>query len=200
MVDLLAVWGVTSAAGLIFKPILEDLYQELKGLAKDATEDWVKDFFKERLSDGTSSVYAQILSRIHREPLDIAAGKAIKGFLEIFQDCLDDADLDDNAIAEYTNSIKLLLKEKSVRSVLGSPFQEECSYLYTKTLKENWERLDLRVLPDDFNWNRLSKKYFKKVKAIYLDSDELRAIFTIQLQQKATDSLGQIAGVSPDFN
>ena len=158
MVELLTVWGVTSAAGLIFKPVLQDLYQELKELAKDATKDWVKDFFKERLSDGSSSVYDQILSRIHREPLDIAAGKAIKGFLEIFQDCLDDADLDNDAIAEYTDPIKLLLKEKSVRSVLGSPFQEECSYLDTKTIKETWERLDLRALPDDFNWDRTYAK------------------------------------------
>ncbi|MGK7948558.1 MAG: hypothetical protein AB4368_07080 [Xenococcaceae cyanobacterium] len=136
MIDLLTAWGVTSAAGLIFKPILQDLYQELKELTKDATEDWVKDFFKERLSASSSAGYSKFLSRIHREPLDIAAGKAIKGFLEIVQDCLDDADLDNNAIAEYTQSIKKLLKEKSVRQVLGSPFQEDCSYLDTKKLSK----------------------------------------------------------------
>ncbi|WP_375502703.1 hypothetical protein [uncultured Nostoc sp.] len=33
MLDWLAIWGVTQAAGLIFKPILEDL-------AKDAAKDW----------------------------------------------------------------------------------------------------------------------------------------------------------------
>ncbi|MDJ0688613.1 MAG: hypothetical protein QNJ41_08890 [Xenococcaceae cyanobacterium MO_188.B32] len=113
MIDLLTAWGVTSAAGLIFKPILQDLYEELKELTKDATKDWVKDFFKERLSEGSSAGYERLLSRIHREPLDIAAGKAIKGFLEIVQDCLDDADLDNNAIAEYTDPIKQLLKNQS---------------------------------------------------------------------------------------
>ncbi len=200
MIDLLTAWGVTSAAGLIFKPILQDLYKELKDLAKDATQDWVKDFFKERLSDGSLAGYERLLSRIHREPLDIAAGKAIKGFLEIFQDCLDDADLDNDAIAEYTDPIKLLLKEKSVRSVLGSPFQEECSYLDTKTIKETWERLDLRALPDNFNWNRLSKKYLKKVKAIYLESDELKEILTIELRVEATDSLKELRGIKTDFD
>ena len=208
MIDLLAAWGVTSAAGLIFKPILQDLYQELKELTKDATEDWVKDFFKERLSQGSSAGYGRLLNSIRREPLDIAAGKAIKGFLEIVQDCLDDAELDNNAItqcqltliAEYTQSIKKLLKEKSVRKVLGSPFQEDCSYLDTKTLKETWEQLDLLTLPDDFDWNRLAKKYLKKVKAIYQESDELKEILKIQLQQQATDSLEQIAGIKTDFD
>ncbi|MDJ0635563.1 MAG: NACHT domain-containing protein [Xenococcaceae cyanobacterium MO_188.B29] len=200
MIDLLTAWGVTSAAGLIFKPILQDLYQELKELTTDATEDWVKDFFKERLSAGSSVGYSRFLSRIHREPLDIAAGKAIKGFLEIVQDCLDDADLDNKAIARYTQSIKQLLKERSVRQVLGSPFQEDCSYLDTKTLKETWEKLNLLALPDDFDWNRLSKKYLKKVKAIYQESDELREILKIQLQLEATDSLEQLAGIKTNFD
>ncbi len=200
MVDLLTAWGVTSAAGLIFKPILEDLYKELKELAKDATEDWVKDFFKERLSDGSSIAYQRLLSPFRREPLDIAAGKAIKGFLEIVQDCLDDANLDNNAIAEYSQSIKQLLKEKSVRKVLGSPFQEDCSYLDTKTLKETWEQLNLLTLPDDFNWDRLAKKYLTKVKAIYQESESLKEIFTIELQQQATDSLKELAGITSDFN
>ena len=34
MVDLLTAWGVTSAAGFIFKPILQDLYEEIKKLTK----------------------------------------------------------------------------------------------------------------------------------------------------------------------
>lgn len=200
MIDLLAVWGVTSAAGLIFKPVIEDLYQDLKTLTKDATEDWVKDFFKERLSVGSKSGYGKLLSRLHREPLDIAAGKAIKGFLEIFQDCLDDAELDNNAIASYTQSIKLLLKEKSIRQVLGSPFQDDDSYLDIKTLKETWERLSLLPLPDDFDWNRLSKKYLRKVNAIYQESDELKEVLKMQLQQQTTDSLEEIAGIKTNFN
>ena len=200
MVDLLTAWGVTSAAGLIFKPVLQDLYQELKTLTKDATEDWVKDFFKERLAAGTAAGYSRFLSRIHREPLDIAAGKAIKGFLEIVQDCLDDLDLDNNAIAEYTESIKLLLQDKSVRSALGSPFQEDDSYLDTKILKETWEQLNLLPLPDKFNWDKLSRKYRRKVKAIYQESDELQEILQTQLQQQATDSLQQLAGIKTDFD
>lgn len=96
MVDLLTAWGVTSAAGLIFKPILQYFYEEIKKLTKDATEDWVKDFFKGRLSADS----AKFPNKFNREPLEIAAEKAIKGFLEIVQDCLDDVGLDDQAIAK----------------------------------------------------------------------------------------------------
>jgi hypothetical protein len=127
MVDLLTTWGVTSAAGLIFKPVLEDLYQELKGLAKDATEDWLKDIFKKRLSAGSST----FLSRIHREPLDIAAGKAIKGFLEIVQDCLDDTGLEEEAIANYTYQETILEKYGNLK--LES--LDSSGYIYDKELK-----------------------------------------------------------------
>ena len=39
MVDGLVVWGVVQAAGILVKPIVEDL-------AKDATRDYTKEFFK----------------------------------------------------------------------------------------------------------------------------------------------------------
>jgi predicted NACHT family NTPase len=195
MVDFLTAWGVTSAAGLIFKPVLEDLYQELKGLAKDSTEDWVKDIFKKRLSAGSST----FLSRIHREPLDIAAGKAIKEFLDIVQDRLEDTGLDEEAIANYTDSIKQLLQDKSVLQALGEPFQEDRSYLDTKTLQETWQRLNLLPLPDEFNWDKLAQKYLRKVTAIYRESDELREILKIQLQQETANSLEQIAGIKTNF-
>jgi predicted NACHT family NTPase len=195
MVDLLTAWGVTSAAGLIFKPVLEDLYQELKGLAKDSTEDWVKDIFKKRLSAGSS----KFSSRIHRKPLDIAAGKAIKSFLEIFQDCLEDADLEDQAIANYTDSIKQLLQDKSARQALGEPFQEEDFYLDNKTLQATWTRLNLLALPNEFDWDKLAKKYLRKVTAIYRESDELKETLKIQLQQETADSVKQIAGIPTNF-
>jgi hypothetical protein len=41
-VDWLAIWGVTSAVGFVFKPILEDL-------AKESAKDYAKDFFKDCL-------------------------------------------------------------------------------------------------------------------------------------------------------
>jgi hypothetical protein len=42
MLDWLMIWGVTQAAGLVVKPILEDL-------TKETAKDFTKDFFKEPL-------------------------------------------------------------------------------------------------------------------------------------------------------
>jgi hypothetical protein len=66
MVDLLTIWGVTQAVGFVFKPILEDL-------AKDATKNWAKDIFKDCLKN--------VVRLPKKEPLEIAAGKALKEFL-----------------------------------------------------------------------------------------------------------------------
>ena len=41
-IDTVAAWILVQAAGLVFKPILEDL-------AKEATKDWAKDFCKDSL-------------------------------------------------------------------------------------------------------------------------------------------------------
>ncbi len=67
MVDLLTIWGVTQAVGFVFKPILEDL-------AKDATKDWAKDIFKDCLKN--------VVRLPKKKPLEIAAGKALKEFLQ----------------------------------------------------------------------------------------------------------------------
>jgi hypothetical protein len=91
MVDWLFVWGVTQAVGLAFKPILEDL-------AKDAAKDWAKDFFKSSLNS--------VARLLRKEPLEIAAGKAIKEFLELVQQELEDAELEPADVKEYTKSLK----------------------------------------------------------------------------------------------
>ncbi len=43
MIDWLMIWGVTQAAGFVFKLILEDL-------AKESAKDYAKNFFKDCLT------------------------------------------------------------------------------------------------------------------------------------------------------
>lgn len=85
MVDLLVVWGVMQAVGFVFRPILVDL-------AKDAAKDFAKDFFKDSLKS--------VLRLPSQEPLQVAAGKAIKEFLQLVQQELEDADLDAKEIQQ----------------------------------------------------------------------------------------------------
>jgi hypothetical protein len=137
MIDWLVVWGVTQAVGFVFKPILEDL-------AKDAAKDWAKDLFKDSLKN--------VIKLPSKEPLDIAAGKALKEFLQLVQDELEEAEVSEEQLKIYIKPLKQFIKDKSVKEILGNAFKDDCQTLDTKTLAKIWHQLDLSSLPDEFNW------------------------------------------------
>ncbi|MEB3308763.1 MAG: NACHT domain-containing protein [Snowella sp.] len=60
--------------------------------------------------------------------------------------------------------------------------------------------MDLPYLPDDFSWERVAKRYLKKVKAIIQDSDKLRPIFAAQIQDAIAEDVKNLAGIAPDYN
>jgi hypothetical protein len=185
MLDWLAVWGVTSAVGLVFKPILEDL-------AKDATKDWAKDLMKDSLKN--------VLRLPSKEPVDIAAGKALKEFLQLIQDELEDAELSEAQLKQYIKPLKLFIKDKSVKKVLGSAFQDDCQVVDAAALAKTWNQLNLLPLPDEFDWKQVGKRYLKKVKALVRESDELRALLDSQKLEGIEQNTKEIAGIAPEFN
>jgi len=185
MLDWLAVWGVSSAVGLVFKPILEDL-------AKDATKDWAKDLLKDSLKN--------VLRLPSKEPVDIAAGKALKEFLQLVQDELEDADLPEAELKQYIKPLKQFIKDKSVKEILGSAFKDDCQVLDAVTLAKTWTQLNLRSLPDGFEWERVAKRYLKKVKAIVRESDELRALLDSQNLEAIQRNTTELAGIAPEFD
>lgn len=185
MVDWLAVWGVANAVGFVFKPILEDL-------AKDAAKDYTKDFFKDCLKS--------VLRLPKKEPLDIAAGKALKEFLQLVQQELEDADLSEEELRLYIKPLKDFINNQAVKEILGSAFNNDCQVLDTGRLAKNWNDLNLRSLPDEFDWEQVGKRYFKKVKAIIRESEDLRAILDSQNLEAAQEGIKEIAGIPPDFD
>jgi predicted NACHT family NTPase len=183
MIDWLVVWGVTQAVGFTFKPILEDL-------AKDATKDFTKDLFKDCLKN--------VLKLPSKEPLDVAAGKALKEFLQLMQQELEDAELDEQHIRQYINPLKQFIKNKFVAEILGSAFNDRI--FDTKTLAQTWQELNLLSLPDEFNWEQVAKRYQKKARSIIRESDELRQILDSQTQEAIAKNTRAIAGITPDFD
>ena len=159
--EWLAIWGVTQAVGFVFKPILEDL-------AKDAAKDYVKDFFKTSLGN--------VIKGLDKKPLEKATGKAIKEFLGFVQQELEDVDLDEVELKQYTKPLKLFLKNKSVLETLGSAFDNNIKVLDTNKLATTWNEIN-PPLPEEFNWERVAKRYLRKATAIRMESDELRKIF-----------------------
>ncbi|MEW6495992.1 MAG: NACHT domain-containing protein, partial [Cyanobacteriota bacterium] len=185
MLDWLAVWGVSSAVGLVFKPILEDL-------AKDATKDWAKDLMKDSLKN--------VLRLPSKEPVDIAAGKALKEFLQLVQDELEDADISEAELKQYIKPLKQFISNKSIKEILGSAFKDDCQVLDAATLAKTWNQLNLLSLPDEFDWKQVGKRYVKKVKAIVRESDELRAILDSQKLEGIEQNTKELVGIVPEFD
>ncbi len=185
MIDWLTLWGVTQVVGFTFKPVLEEL-------AKDSAKDFTKDFFK--------NCFKTVLKLPEKEPLDIAVGKALKEFLQLVQQELEDADLDEFEIKKYIKPFKRFIKEKTVAEILGDTFTNDSNTLETRILAQQWKLLNLPSLPENFNWEILAKRYSKKVKAIIRESDKLRKIFDSQNQESVIEVMRDMAGISPDFD
>jgi energy-coupling factor transporter ATP-binding protein EcfA2 len=185
MVDWLFVWGVTQAVGFTFQPILEEL-------AKDSAKDFTKDFFKDCLK--------KVLKLPSKEPLDIAAGKALKEFLQLVQQELEDADLNEKQIKGYIKPFKLFIKNPSVTEILGSPFVENLQSINTKKMVQMWQDMSLLSLPDQFNWENIAKRYQRKIISIIRESSELRQILDSQVQEEIAENIKSISSISPEFD
>ncbi|MFX0198479.1 MAG: NACHT domain-containing protein [Candidatus Hodarchaeota archaeon] len=185
MLDWLAVWGVTQAVGFVFKPVMEEL-------ATDTIKDWVGDYFKKS--------FKNVLHWPEKKPLEVAVGKALREFLVLVQQELEDADVDERTLKEYTKPLQQFLKTDSVRGTLGSAFEIDRKYLDITTLANSWKDLALKDLPDEFNWEQVAKRYLRKVKAIRQESDELRQILDFQAKQETVNSIKELVGVSLEFD
>ena len=185
MLDWLAIWGASQAVGFVFKPILEEL-------ATDAAKDWVKDLFKDSLS--------KVTRLPSKEPLDKAAGKALKEFLQLVQQELESTDLEEENLKQYIKPLKQFLKDRAVRETLGKAFEPNCRAINIQALATIWNQLNLLTLPNNFNWERIGKLYLKKVKAIVRESDDLRLILDSQNQEDTAQNTQEMAGIIPDLD
>ncbi|MEH2270232.1 MAG: HEAT repeat domain-containing protein [Nostoc sp.] len=186
MLDWLAIWGVTQAAGLIFKPILEDL-------GKDAAKDWAKDLLK--------GIPGKIFQKLKKEDIEIAAGKALKEFLQLMQQQLKvRCKLAEAEIKEYSTDIQKFISDKSVAEILGQAFDINCESLDAKTLEDSWNKLQLKPLPSKFNWQSITEQYLTQVQELLLDSKDLHHILELQKLSDIEINTKEIAGIIVDFN
>ncbi|MBD2537384.1 NACHT domain-containing protein [Coleofasciculus sp. FACHB-SPT36] len=185
MVDWLVVWGVHTVAGFVFTEVLAPL-------AKGALDDYVKDFFKDSIKDFTGL--------FQKDTLQKAAGKALKEFLQLVQQELEDAELSEEQLKAYITPFNQFINNKSVKEILGSGFQYDCQAISTKKLSETWYQLDLISLPQEFDWEQVGKRYLKKVKAIIRESDELRTILDSQNLEAIQQNTKELAGIPTEFD
>ena len=193
MMDWLVLWGVQNFAGFIFQKIVGEL-------AKSALEDCVKDFFKDSIKD--------LVGLAKEKPLKVAFGKGITEFLYIVQGELEDAEIDNVSILQYQDSLEKFVQDKSVLQTLGQPLSKALGTISTTDgdffdiglLAQKWNDLNLQRLPDEFNWQKVGKRYTKKVTAIVRESDELRKLLDSENLAGIRTSLEQSLPISPNFD
>ena len=190
--EWLVLWGVQNFAGFIFSEVVGKL-------AQSTLEDYVKDFFKDSIKD--------LVGLAKEKPLKVAFGKGITEFLYIVQGELEDAEIDNVSILQYQDSLEKFVQDKSVLQTLGQPFSKALGTISTtdgdffdiRLLAQKWNDLNLQRLPDEFNWQKIGKRYTKKVTAIVRESDELRKLLDSENLAGIRTSLEQSLPISPDF-
>jgi predicted NACHT family NTPase len=198
--ERVAAWGVENAVGFDFMTLLEELAQE-------NLEEYTKTFFQEGIEDWRG------LRK--QEQLEIALGQALREFLQLVQQELEDADYSEEKRQQYAESLRQFLHDESVLVELGKPFQDvvlkanltspaplpsqgrgeldspllageeegerlAAQYYDADKLKQTWQELNLLALPREFDWERIAKRYKKKVEAILRESKELLAVLSAE--------------------
>ena len=181
----MVIWGAAQAAGFVFKPILEDL-------AKESAKDYTKDFFKNCLK--------KVIRLPEKDAQKEAYGKALKEFLHFVQQELEDADYQDIQIKQYIQPLRKFVEQGDVAAALGQAFEPDCSGLNVQILASTWRNLDSPLLPEEFSWEQVCKRYLKKVKAIIRESEKLRPIFEAQAQDTMAEGVQEIVGIPPEFD
>jgi hypothetical protein len=183
--EWMVIWGAVQAAGFVFKPILEDLAQE-------SAKDYAKDFFKDCLKN----VFRLPEKDVQKE----AYLKALEAFLQLFQQELKNADYQEGLIKQYLEPIQKFIEQPKVAAILGSAFEVDCKSLDTAFFAKTWQEMNLPFLPEDFDWELIGKLYIRGVKKIITNSEKLRPIYDIQLQEKNAENLQALAGIPTEFD
>ncbi|AKG23941.1 HEAT repeat domain-containing protein [Calothrix sp. 336/3] len=187
MVERLVAWGIANSAGFVFKTLLEEL-------ARVNLDKYTQKFFSETLQYLLSGVQIS-----QQQTLEIAFGQALKEFLSLVQQELEDADLSEAELKQYVKPLQQFIQHEIVLIELGKPFLVDAA-TNASSLEAIWDELKLLPLSDNFNWQILTRRYQRKVKAILQDSDELRSILNTQKLEAIQRNIKEIAAIAPDFD
>jgi NACHT domain len=185
MIDWLVMWGATQAAGLVVKPILEEF-------AKDTGKDFAKDFFKDALK--------KVIHLPEPDILKEAYGKALKEFLQLMEQELVNANCREEQIREYIQPLKQFVLRADVAANLGTAFELNCRSIDISILNQTWQNLTVPSLPDDFDWELISKLYVRAIKKIINESEKLRSIHVAQSQIATAEGFKDLVGITPVFD
>jgi hypothetical protein len=196
MLELLA----TSAGVEIGKLVLE---QVLK-LGQAAAEDYVKDFFKSCLQEGIMATKPGVVKK--------SVAEALKAFLLLVTDELEDKGLSKAEIRDYEKSLAQFVKDKSVKPLLSKAFEQDCQAIDTTALVTVWQQSMLKgslfpAMPEGFDWQRIGREYLRQVRRIIRETPELKSLLETELleqtaanTQATAEAVGRMAGREVPFD
>jgi len=185
-VDWLAVWGVASVVGFVFKPILGDF-------AKDVVKDVAKDYVK--------GCFGSVFSSLRKEPLQRALGKALRELLALLQDELLDGGLTEDDLKTWIPVVKQLTRSELVQQAIRQAFTESDSAVDPALLASSWQALaESTPLPEGFSWQRIANRFTRAVRSLREQDAELRDILSTQAAVETARAVRQQAGLAPDFD
>lgn len=184
--EWLALWGVAQATVCVFRPILEEL-------AKDVAKDLAKDYVK--------SCFASVFSPLHRKPLTVATGRALKELLELIQNELLDAELDQESLRDWLDDVRRFTRHEQISAAIASRFLDPDDPLDPAVFARAWQQIEsAHTLPDDFSWQRVAKRFGRKVDEIRQSSGELQETFASLAAARMSGNIGQLVGLPPGFD
>jgi transposase-like protein len=186
VLDILAAIGLKETGQYVAKDVLLPLLQ-------GSLEDYAKDFFKSCIADAAGLA--------QQEPVQKALGKALKAFVELveeelaFQGCAG-AEIRDF----YEIPLREFMQDADVKATLGHAFEPDCRSIDAEVLKLRWADLDLRPLPEEFDWPQIGKQYVRTVKGILRSDDALRDLLKLHNQEAMRRGIETLVGIPPDFD
>ncbi len=133
----------------VFGPVLQEI------LAGEGMR-WTADFFRAFFKD------AQPLPR--ERLLRVAAEKALKRFLILFADELENAGAVGPVLTDFIHPLSDFVRDGRIARILGTAFDENLPRPDAFTLQHVWES-DFPLLPPEFDWSFLSRRYCREVRA-----------------------------------
>ncbi|MCP6761863.1 MAG: NACHT domain-containing protein, partial [Fischerella sp. CENA71] len=188
IVEWFMTWVAGKAFGFLVKTIISEEF------VKDLIKDYAKDFFKFVFNNAITIPFQQ-------EPLQKAEIRALAEFLQLVQQDLEDSDLSEDEVKEYTQPLKQFLKNQEVKQILGNAFNDDNQAVNTKRLQALWYEInDSCSLLNDIKWKRIGREYGQKVKEIIREISELREILDSKNLEKIRENTTEIAGIIPKFD
>jgi hypothetical protein len=183
VLDILAAIGLKETGQYVAKDVLLPLLQ-------GSLEDYAKDFFKSCIADAAGLA--------QQEPVQKALGKALKAFVELVEEELEFQGCTRAEIRDfYEIPLREFMQDADVKATLGRAFEPDCRAIDAEVLALRWEALELRPLPEEFDWPQIGKQYVRAVKGIFRSDDELRDLLKLHNLEAMRHEL---VGIPPDFD